>query len=242
LNNKEFRQALAYALDREELVAKAVRGFGLAGHPWLYTPDSFWYNPNVEQYEYDPQKTAEILTKLGYQRDPSTESAYWFKDNKQLQLGLLCDANLIRAAEIIKEQLAKVGIAIEIKSVETQSRDARILAWDFDLALNSHGGLGGDPELLNRFFLDEAFNSARFQANRELVSLIQQQATIMEEEARKELVDEIQTILAEEVAALTLYYPQAFWAHNGQVPLFYTKGGIAGGIPLPLNKLSFIES
>lgn len=244
LNNKEFRQALAYAINREELTAKALRGYGLPGAPWLYTSNNSWYSPKAEQYEYDLQKAEEILIKLGYKLKASgdgREQGYWSKEGREVKLNLLCDADQIRAAEVIKEQLAKAGIIIDIKSVESQTRDARLLAWDFDLALNSHGGLGSDPNLLHKFILAEDFNSARYHSNRQLVDLIDRQSSLMDQDERKRVVRQIQNIVAEEVPFLTLYYPQAYWAHNDKASLFYTEEGIAIGVPLPLNKLSFIR-
>jgi len=54
-------------------------------------------------------------------------------------------------------------------------------------------------------------------------------------------VREIQKIYAEELPALTLYYPKWYWGHDGSVDIYYTMGGIARGIPIPLNKLAFME-
>lgn len=244
LAQKEFRQALAYALNREELTAKAGRGYGLPGNPWFYTPASSWYSPEAEQYEYNPQKAEEILAELGYElvtASKGREKGFWAKDGRLVKLELLCDANLLRAAEVIKEQLALIGLEIDIKSVESQTRDARVLAWEFDLALNSHGGLGGDPNLFAKFVLAEDFNSCRYQKNVELQRLIEKQAEQMDEAERQKTVREIQNKLAEEVPFLTLYYPESYWAHNGRIPLFYTPDGIGIGVPLPLNKLSFLR-
>jgi peptide/nickel transport system substrate-binding protein len=55
-----------------------------------------------------------------------------------------------------------------------------------------------------------------------------------------ETVQQIQAIYAEELPAITLYYPDWYWAHDGRIELFYTEGGIASGIPIPLNKMAFL--
>jgi peptide/nickel transport system substrate-binding protein len=32
-----------------------------------------------------------------------------------------------------------------------------------------------------------------------------------------------------------------YWAHDGKVDLYFTKDGIASGIPLPLNRMAFVK-
>jgi peptide/nickel transport system substrate-binding protein len=66
LSNKKFRQALAYAIDRESLVQITQRGHALAGSPGMLPPTSDWYNPDTPQYEYDPAKAKQLLAGLGY--------------------------------------------------------------------------------------------------------------------------------------------------------------------------------
>jgi len=63
----------------------------------------------------------------------------------------------------------------------------------------------------------------------------------MDTEKRKTLVFQIQEVYAEDLPALTLYYPKWYWAHDGTVSLFYTKDGLAFGVPIPLNRMSFVE-
>jgi len=242
---REFRQALAYALNRDELVAKALRGFGVIGNPGIYAPGNQWYNADVAQYNQNLPKMQELLSQLGYKlvtAQDGKENGHWTKDGQEIKLRLLCEPTLVRAAEVVKEQLEKAGFLVEIQSVETKVRDAKIVSWDFDLALNSHGGLGGDPEILNKFILVDDFNSARYTQNRQLTDLIAKQKSIMDVRERKGIVSQIQRLYADELPVLTLYYPNSYWAHDGKIPLFYTGEGIAIGVPIPLNKLSFIQN
>jgi len=243
LADKEFRQALAYAIDKEDLVAKAQRGYGVKGNPGIYAPGNRWYAGDAVQYDPNGQKVQELMTELGYELVASEGRANpsWTKDGQEVKLNILCDSDLIRVAEVLQERLATAGFSLEIQSVEVKVRDTKILSWDFDLALNSHGGLGGDPEILSKFILVGDFNSARYDQNPHLVELIQKQKTIMDEDERKEMVQQIQKLYAEDVPVLTLYYPNSYWAHDGKIPLYYTSEGIAIGVPIPLNKLSFVQ-
>lgn len=243
LSSREFRQAVAYAISRDELVAKAQRGYALKGNPGIYAPGNNWFAPGVPQYEQDLEKVSELMTELGYRLNTGQGSggSFWTKDGKELKLKLLCNPDLVRIAEVLKEQLEQAGFRIEIQSVEAKVRDSRIASWDYDLALNLHGGLGGDPEILNKFILVDDFNSARYYDNKEMADLITAQKSVMDDQLRTDIVYRIQKLYAEDIPALTLLYPNNYWAHDGKIPLYYTGGGIAIGVPIPLNKLSFIE-
>ena len=89
--------------------------------------------------------------------------------------------------------------------------------------------------------MDEGFNSARYNSNEELNRLLEGQLNEMNPEKRKDLVFQVQTVYAEDLPALTLYYPKWYWAHDGKVNLYYTRDGIASGVPIPLNRMSFVK-
>jgi peptide/nickel transport system substrate-binding protein len=63
----------------------------------------------------------------------------------------------------------------------------------------------------------------------------------MDQEKRRELVSRVQELYAREMPTLPLYYPNWYYAHNGQVNLFFTMQGIASGVPLPFNKMAFVR-
>ena len=133
-----------------------------------------------------------------------------------------------------------MGIKVDFRTLEAKTVDAKVEAWDFDLSVYGHGGLY-EPSILKRVIMDDGFNSARYTSNEELNQLLTAQLTEMDAEKRKELVFQVQEVYAEDLPALTLYYPKWYWAHDGSVNLFYTMDGIASGIPIPLNRMSFVK-
>jgi peptide/nickel transport system substrate-binding protein len=86
-------------------------------------------------------------------------------------------------------------------------------------------------------------NSARYDVSPELNRLLEAQMLEMDEERRKELVHRIQAVYAEDLPAISLYYPASMAAYNPDkgIVWFYTKGGISKGIPIPQNKMSLIR-
>jgi len=236
LSSKQFRQALAYAINRTALVEITQMGHALAGSPGMIPPTSSWYNPNTPQYEYDPVRAKQLLEGLNY----TLENAYFTKGGEELKLELIAEADFKEVGQFVKGQLEALGIKIEFSTLEAKTVDARVEAWDFDLSIYGHGGLY-EPSVLHTVIVEEGFNSARYHSNETLNQLLEAQLSEMDAEERKELVWQIQEIYAEDLPALTLYYPNWYWAHDGSVPLYYTMDGIASGIPVPLNRMSFVK-
>jgi peptide/nickel transport system substrate-binding protein len=236
LSSKKFRQALAYAIDRDALVQITQRGHAVAGSPGMVPPTSSWYNPKTPHYRHDPAQARHLLEELGYKRDGTN----FAKDGKELRLGLIATAQFKEVGQFIMKQLEAAGIKIDFKTLEAKTVDAKVEAWDFDLSIYGHGGLY-EPSFLNKAITGQGFFSARYDSNAKLNHLLQAQLTEMDPDKRKRLVFEIQEIYADELPALTLYYPLWYTALDGKVKLYFTKDGIASGIPMSLNRMAFVK-
>ncbi|GIW10656.1 MAG: diguanylate phosphodiesterase [Dehalococcoidia bacterium] len=74
--DKRVRQALNYAVDREQLAKGLYRGFSQpAGY--LIREGVFGYNPNVKPYTFDPQKAKQLLAEAGYPNGFKQDLEYW---------------------------------------------------------------------------------------------------------------------------------------------------------------------
>jgi peptide/nickel transport system substrate-binding protein len=237
LSSKEFRQALAYAIDREALVQVVFRGNAVAGSPGMMPPTSVWYNPDTPQYKYDPAKAQQLIGGLGYDR---LDNGYFAKDGQLLTLSLIAAADYKDLGQFITQQLEQFGIDIDFQTLEAKTVDTKVGAWDFDLSIYGHGGIF-DPSILQRTILGEGFNSARYSGDAELTRLLNAQLTEMDAAKRKDMVFQVQELYAEDMPALTLYYPRSYWAHDGGLPLYYTMDGVAIGVPIPLNRMCFVQ-
>lgn len=246
LSSKELRQALAYAIDRQALVDTILRGHGLTASPGLVPADNEWYNVGLDgSYPVDPVKIEKLLTGLGYVKN----GAYYEKDGRPLELELLVSGGGIgvpgapreRVGEMIKSRLEQHGIKVNMRTLEAKTLDNRVAEWQFDLALSGHGGLGGDPEILNKVIIGQGFNSARYTRDEELNDVLKKQLAAIDPAERLKLVGRIQEIHAEALPCLPLYYPTWYYAHSGKVNLYYTFRGVGSGVPIPLNKMSFVR-
>ena len=233
-----FRQALYYAIDRQDIVNTGLRGFGLAGSAGLYASDNPWYDPSEEQYAYDPAKAGKLLEELGYQKKDGSQ--YYTKVSKPEPIEMLVTSTNENIGELIKKQLDKAGIQITLRSVDAKTLDSLVNSWQFDLALSGHGGLGADPAILKNAILGTGFNSNGYKEDSKLNELLDKADSETNPEKRKELVSQIQEALAQDLPALPVYYTDSFWASNDKVGFYYTFGGVGSGVPIALNKMAFV--
>lgn len=235
----KFRQALYYAIDRQILVETGLRGYALEGCPGLYASDNQWYNADQKEYSFDPTKAGQLLEELGYEKKDGSQ--YYSKAGEPLAIELLATSTTERQGELVAKQLDDAGIKVNLRSVDAKTLDSLVLAWQYDLALNSHGGLGGDPAVLNKLILDQkSFNSARYDEDKTLNGLLENQLEEMDPAKRMELVKSAQELIAQDLPALPLYYADSFWASDNKVSYYYTYGGVGSGVPIALNKMIFV--
>ncbi len=138
-----MRQAIGYALDRRDIISKALLGHAVATD-YPVAPDSFLSGTSSNMYEYNQQKARELLEAAGW-KDRNGDGLCEQVDGTQvtnLEIVLLIpliQENTYRhdVAENIKSQLAEIGITVNITEVEATEYKQRLEDGYFDLALCS---------------------------------------------------------------------------------------------------------
>lgn len=208
VRDKKIRQAINYALDKKDLIAKIERGAGVVGSSGVLPPDHICYNNAVKQYNYNPEKAKGLLRDAGYE---------------SLALNLKVSDKAVRLAELIKEQLAKVGIEIKIISSDRKTHDSRVKNMEYELAILGHGGWGGEADYLVERFLSGGLTKGglspnvsglRGYNNSELNSLLLKQKHEFNNEKRKKLLCTIQDLLAEDLPEIAIYYTSGYTVYR----------------------------
>ncbi|MDP2279409.1 MAG: peptide-binding protein, partial [Nitrospirota bacterium] len=116
--DKRVRQAIAYAIDKSEIIDVVLFGLGSpATGP--YVPNTWPYNPNVKKYEYNPEKARELLKEAGW--EDTDGDGLLDKDGNPFRFTIFTNmGNTLRknAATIIQWRLAKVGLKVVIRALE----------------------------------------------------------------------------------------------------------------------------
>ncbi len=132
----EVRQALALALDREELLEAVLGGRG----ELAVGPIPAWHPlaPDMKALPFDPDSATALLERLGW-RDSDGDGVRE-REGRRLEFTLLTVGTspvLGDVAQIVQAQLARVGVAVEPQLLEWQTVLGRHRARDFDAVLTN---------------------------------------------------------------------------------------------------------
>lgn len=209
------RQALTYALDRQQMVDIVLEGEGQVAHTHG-SPLSWAYAEGVPRFPYDPDKAKQLLAEAGW--TDSDGDGILDRDGEKFSFVLLTNqGNKIRemVAQIVQEQWAKVGVEVKPRLmewsafindyVETKKFDAVILGWS----------LGVDPDptaIWHSKEIDKGLNFISYQ-NEEIDRLLEQNTAAIDPSKRKEILVKFQQRIAKEQPYTFLYYSNGITAY-----------------------------
>jgi ABC-type transport system substrate-binding protein len=185
-----IRQAVSYAIDSEAISEAVTKGYYFESTQWAKTSDPV-YSPDVTGFPYNPEKARELLEEAGY--------ADGFTTRITLEAGSMEDG-----AQIIAEQLAAVGITVELNMVERANYKAYIGDWEYGMLLHPMGTSNGQASQLAANFiqgLDFALGVDTFLHTDEVNAMINE-AVAADEETSNKLFQEIAYKVFEEQAQM----------------------------------------
>ena len=226
-DNVEVRKALNMAINKQAIVDAVFQGHAEpAKNP---IPPTMWsYNNEIQDDPYDPEASKKILEEQGVS-DLSME--IWAMPVQRPYM-----PNARRTAEMMQEDLSKVGVKANIvsyewgeylsKSMEPGRKGAVIMGWTGD---------NGDPDnflsvLLSCAAAKEGGANRAFWCNEEFSDLLQQAKTNSDPEERTRLYEQAQVIFKEQAPWFTI-------AHSTQyVPM---RADVTGFVMSPLGDFTF---
>jgi peptide/nickel transport system substrate-binding protein len=210
--DKKVRQALTSAINRESIVQGVLLGLGVVAHT-PYKPDTYWYNPNVKKWPYDPDLAKKLLAEAGW-KDTNGDGILE-KDGKPFEFTIITNqGNEVRknAATIIQSDLKKVGIKVNIQVIEwaailknfidKRRFEAIVLGW----------GIGQDPNQIDIWNSEKtAEHQLNFMSydNKEVDWLLEQGVKTYDRAERKKYYDKFQEIIAEDQPYTFLWFGYA---------------------------------
>jgi len=235
----EFRQAIAHGIDRDEIVSQVLHGGGVPANTGIMHPDSIWYNPDCTVYEYDTDTANATLDSLGFTEKDSDGIRQYpagAERSGAVKFDLYTIGKFRSEAELIRDDLEDIGIGIEVRTSDWGTIDGKLKAGNFDTVISGHGGIA-NPQIMRI----PSWPASTYQ-NSEYDSTYADQEVEMDLDTRKELVNQLQAKIADDLPVYTLYHPYMWCVYDPNVldTWFYTRDGISIGIPLELNKLAFL--
>ncbi len=249
LRDVRLRRAIANAINTRLMVRLLLLGYGVVGSPGYIHPDSPFYNPAVT-FTASKTTAVQLLNEAGYV-DRNRDGVRDAPDGTPLRFTLLTLAGnpiRIRAADLIRTWLRDLGIEASVVAQEDASIIAQV--WpDFDTCKGRRFDMavfGWSAPVMNRTtVLRDLFHSdCRLGTiniggykNPEIDRLGSDLAATAQPERQKQILFEMQKIVAAEVPIHVLFYQDGVYAYRAERhdAWVYQKGQ---GI---VNKLSFIN-
>ena len=214
-----FRKGLSYAINRDKIAKDAELGYvDGASQAGLLLPNwEDWINediPNQGKVEQDTDKALEYFAKAGYtQKDGKLVDA----SGKQLELNITVPngyTDWLRGMQSAQSQLGKLGITVKLTQPQPAAYTQAQNNGDFDLIVSSFGGTGSLYQDFNNLLNSEfatpvgTSTSANFERYKsdEADQLLAQLRAAADEDEQKEIVDQLQQIVYDEVPVVTMFY------------------------------------
>ncbi len=248
-NNKAFRQAIYYGINREVMKNNIYLGLGAPQYSPIPVQSPFYFSPEegLKTYSYNPEKAKQLLTEAGFYEDESGQ--LHDADGNRVRFTLLVSSGKKvreQMATQINQDLGKLGIKVDplflsfntyVKRL-SQSRnwDAYLGGFTGGSGVEPHGGYNiwsvnarlhtfnqgpqpGDGKIEGRIVSDW---------EREIDNIFVEASQEFDVAKRKALYSRFQQIVAEEVPFLYMVNPLSFEAIRDRVEgIQYTP--IGGG-------------
>ncbi len=200
LRDLRVRRAIAYAIDRDAIVATLLRG-GARVASGMLAPENWAYTGAVTRYAHDPARARALLEAAGYSRAHPLRLVY-----KTTPEGR-------RLAEVIQAMLLRVGVAIEIRTNEFATFYSDLRAGNFDLAASQWVGVA-DPHQYylifdSRMTPRRGGNNRGGYANPQMDRLLVAGDAALDPAVRRAIYAQVQ-----QLAAADLPYVSLWWIDN----------------------------
>jgi len=229
LTDVKIRQALAMGIDRDAIARAELAPFGIGD---AAAPDDHVFLANQDGYKdnagtlgsYNPTAAGQALDAAGWTLNPTTHVRE--KGGKPLALSFVIPAdtaNSTTEAQLIKQQLGKIGVKVTIKPVNaTKLFNDYVVPGDYDLTVFSW--LGSNFPITSASTIYEPEQPGdNWQQNYSRVSvpqlntLFKQALASLDTAAATAAANQADSLIWQNVLSLPLYQRPDVWAVNSKL-------------------------
>lgn len=218
-----FREGIAYAVDRDRIIQQAQLGYVTqASQTGLKLPgQADFLNPEIENegmIPFDRDQALSILEEAGYTMDGETmldTAGNPIEFSFKVPAGWL---DWIQAGQIIAENLADIGITMNVETPDAAIHDQDRASGNFDSIFTVHGGNCSMYRNYADFLSSELTAPIGEQAtsnwirweDEETDALVAELRTTSDPAAQQDALNQLQTIMVEQFPTIPLWYG-AIW-------------------------------
>jgi len=206
LDNAKVRRAITQAIDRDRIIKHILEGnaYPLNG---LLSPQVFGYEPGAKAFPYDPEKAKELLNDAGF--GSGFELEYYSPTGRYPK-----DREV---AQVIVEQLSKVGIKAILKTPEWSIFNTDYKNGKYPMYLTGRGSLTDADALFFQYFRTGATKRVNGYSNPKLDQIIDNEQQTFDVKKREKLLWEAHRMILEDAPAIPLWNSMDVYAHRADL-------------------------
>ena len=237
ITRKEFRHAISHAIDREAFANSVFLGAGVPIWGPLTPGNQKWFSPNLPRYGYSLDRAREILAGLGLVNRDQDE---WLEDSKgtEAQFNIIAyrgNSSVERGAAIIRDELKKLGIRVDVVLLEQGALIQRMVKGDFESINFVFTQSNLDPAMNSDFWLSSGsahvWNMGQAKPatdwEKQIDDLMVTVMNSVDQAERKKTFDQIQKVFADQLPVLYFVAPRLYMGVSSRV------GGLTPSILRP---------
>ena len=224
LQKREFRQALSYAVDREQYAETVFLGEAVPIWGPVTPGNSAWFSPNVPRYLHDVAKARELLKSIGLE-DRNNNGIVEDAAGTEARFTVLTQRGITSyesGTMVLRDQAKAVGIELDVVALEVGAVVDRLESCNYDAIYMRALMSDLDPAANLDFWLSSGgthlWNMLQkmpaTEWEKQIDQLMAEQARTPDPARRKALFNDVQRIFAENVPVLYFAAPRLFYGHS----------------------------
>ncbi len=210
--DKRIRQAMHYAIDREQIVAEIYQGNAVVRNSPIFGPEWMGVPEGLNPYAYNPDTARQLLADAGWDSGRSVQMMYNPAGGRTF-------ANVV---PIIQAQLAEVGFNVTLQQYDAAEINKHLTTdHDYEIYIGGGGVYGADPNISSRYYLSNAFTptgaNSVWYANPEVDALYQEGRQAGDQAQRKEIYTRLAILLNDECPSVFLWSPNTNFVFNNRL-------------------------
>ena len=227
LQKPEFRQAISHAVDREAFAETVFLGAAVPIWGPVTPGNQPWFWPDVPRYAHDDARALELLKSIGLE-DRNGNGVVEDAAGTEARFTVITQQGLgyyERGTAVLRDEVAKVGIALDIAPLEFGAMIERMLACNYDAIYMRPLFTDLDPAGNLDFWLSSGgthlWNMGQkapaTEWEKRIDAIMLEQASALDPERRRALLNDAQRILAENLPVLYFAAPRMYGAHSARL-------------------------
>lgn len=144
--DKRFRQAVSYGINREGIVRGVFFGRAQVLHGYVSPKRKFWYNDAIRKYPYDPERSKALFLEMGFRY---VNERLHDAEGRPVGFTLMTNSSnglRVEMATVFKENMADLGIEVELQFLDFNTIITKTSSsFDYEACMLGLGGGAPDP-------------------------------------------------------------------------------------------------